>query len=84
MSSVVVMILMTELACDVYRYKFLSGYSSEGGANIAEGDITGNTKNQNNNTIFVTEAIYPDVDGTIHFELARYAGEVCSYQCNEN
>ena len=37
--------------------------------------VTGNTKNQNNNTIFVSEAIYPDVDGTIHFELARYAGK---------
>ena len=51
------------------------GTHQMGGANIAEGDITGNTKNQNNNTIFVSEAIYPDVDGTIHFELARYAGK---------
>lgn len=45
-----------------------------GGSNIAVGDVTGNVKNQNNSTIFESEAIYPDANGTIHFELARHVG----------
>ncbi len=50
------------------------GTHQMGGLNIAKGDVTGSVKNQNNSTIFVSEAIYPAADGTIHFELARYAG----------
>lgn len=46
-----------------------------GGANIAKGDVTGNAMNQNNSTVLVSEAIYPDANGTIHFELSRYAGK---------
>lgn len=50
------------------------GTHQMGGSNIAVGDVTGNVKNQNNSTIFESEAIYPDANGTIHFELARHVG----------
>lgn len=46
-----------------------------GGSGIAVGDMTGDAKNQNNSTVFVSEAIYPDANGTIHFELARHIGK---------
>lgn len=50
------------------------GTHQMGGSNIAVGDVTGDVKNQNNSTIFESEAIYSDANGTIHFELARHAG----------
>lgn len=54
---------------------FYQGTHQMGGENIAQGNVTGDVKNQNNSTIFVSEGIYPDTNGTIHFELARHAGK---------
>lgn len=50
------------------------GTHQMGGSNIGEGDVTGDVKNQNNSTIFESEAIYPDADGNIHFSLTSIAG----------
>lgn len=50
------------------------GTHQMGGKDMGAGNVTGNVKNQNNSTIFESEAIYPDADGNIHLKLTCLSG----------